>query len=148
MDDVYGGNTLKAEDLPEGFRAVVVVESAYVQEFKDRDDDRKTERKIVLRFQGKSKGLALNVTNANMMAEIAGSRDYDYWPGKKVVLYRTMTDYSGRRVPALRIDHPMSSPPPPPVRRPAPPPPPPPPAREPGTDDGDGFQATDADVPF
>lgn len=136
IDDIYGGNTLKAEDLPENFRGTVKIESASVHEFED--DKRGKERKVVVRFQGKSKGLALNVTNANMIAEITGSRDYERWPGYLVVMYRTMTEFGGRRVPAIRIDHPNTVPAPP---RQAPPPPPPP-------SDTNGFQATDDDVPF
>lgn len=133
LDDVYGGNTLKAEDLPANFRGVCTIEAVHVQEF-DKEGGGK-ERKLVLRFQGKAKGLALNVTNANMAAEITGTRDYDYWPGRQVVMYRTMTDYAGRRVPAIRLDHPGTVPSPP---RPAAPPPPPP----------QDFQASDDDVPF
>ncbi len=144
MDDVYGGNTLKAEDLPPTFRGVVVIESATVHEFEDRDNKGSVERKILLRFKGKTKGLALNVTNANMVAEIAGSRDFDFWPGHAVLMYRTTTPFGGKMVPAIRLDHPPSNGQPVQKRIAPPPPPPPPPAREPGED----FQATDEDVPF
>lgn len=140
MDDVYGGNTLKAEDLPQNFRAVLTVESVSVQEFENREDKSRTDKKLVLRFQGKDKGLALNVTNANMMAEITKSRDYDHWPGHAVTLFRTMTDYAGKRVPALRLDYPNANGGGAPAPRPAAPPPPPPPPPQ--------FQATDDDVPF
>lgn len=135
IDDIYGGNTLKAEDLPENFRGAVKIESASVHEFED--DKKGKERKIVLRFVNKAKGLALNVTNANMVAEITGSRDYDKWAGYVVVMYRTVTDFGSRRVPAIRIDYPntVSAAP-----RQAPPPPPPPPVQD--------FQASDDDVPF
>ena len=139
IDDVYGGNTLKDEDLPQDFRAVLRVESVSVQEFEDRDTPGKMERKFVARFVGKEKGLALNVTNANILAEIAGSRDSDYWPGKLVVMYRTMAEFRGKRVPAIRLDHPPKNAP---AARPAPPPPPP--QREAGED----FVATDDDIPF
>lgn len=136
MDDVYGGNSLKAEELPPNFKAVLTVDRVSVQQFTDRDDKSNKEKKLVLYFNGKEKGLVLNVTNANMMAEIAGSRDYDYWPGHAVLLYRTMTDFAGKRVPALRLDHvPAGAA----ASRPTPPPPPPPPA---------DFTASDEDVPF
>lgn len=142
IDDIYGGNTLKAEDLPANFRGLVTVESVSVQTF---DDEKKgTERKLVVRFRGKEKGLVLNVTNANMLAEIAGTRDYDYWPGRSVVMYRTMTDFGGRRLPAIRLDHPSAPAGPRVAAPPPPPPPPPPPMREPGED----FVADDSDVPF
>jgi hypothetical protein len=143
LDDIYGGNTLKAEDLPQNYRGVVTIESVSVQTFED--DKKGQERKLVVRFQGKAKGLALNVTNANMLAEITGTRDYDYWPGRQVVLYRTTTDYAGRRVPAIRLDHlGTNGNGNAPARALPPPPPPPPPMREPGED----FVASDDDVPF
>jgi bifunctional DNA-binding transcriptional regulator/antitoxin component of YhaV-PrlF toxin-antitoxin module len=142
IDDIYGGNTLKAEDLPQNFRAVLRIESVSVQEFTDRDDKKKTERKVVLRFVGKDKGLALNITNANMMAEISGTRDYEKWGGLHVVLYRTMTDFGRERVPALRIDNPAAAQPP---RQIVPPPPPSVTITEPV---GDQIPITDSDVPF
>lgn len=145
MDDVYGGNTLKAEDVPPTFKAVMTVERVTVQVFSDKNDKDAKEKKLVLHFQGKEKGLALNVTNANMMAEISQSRDYDYWPGVKVLLYRTTTDYAGRRVPALRLDHANGTAAAPPSRPTPPPPPPPSRMQEPPPDD---FQVTDDDVPF
>lgn len=132
LDNIYGGNTLKAEELPPTFRAVLKIESVSVQEFDNRDEKGKTDRKLVLRFENKEKGLALNITNANMMAEVTGTRDYERWVGHHVMLYRTMTDYAGRRVPAIRLDHPTAAP-----QQPAPPPPPPP-----------ATVITDDDIPF
>lgn len=145
IDDIYGGNTLKAEDLPPNFRAVLRIESVSVQEFDDRDDKTKKERKLVLRFFGKEKGLALNITNANMMAEIARTRDYERWVGLHVVLFRTMTDFGGKRVPAIRLDDPASGNPP--RQTPQPPPiyQPPVTITEPV---GDQTPITDDDVPF
>lgn len=143
MDDVYGGDYLKAEDLPPNARVVVQVESVHIAEFSE--EGKPKERKLALKFVGKEKRLALNVTNANMMAEISGSRDYDNWPGYSTILYRTMTDFGGKRVPALRLDHPTAAPAPvpskpaPPVWKPAAPI-----ARTPETP----FVATDEDVPF
>lgn len=107
MDTVYGGDYLKAADLPEGARVVVRVESVTVAEVGNEGEPKET--KLVLRFVGKAKTLVLNVTNANMMAEISGSRDYDTWLGHSAILYRTMTDFAGKRVPALRLDHPWKS---------------------------------------
>lgn len=131
MDDIYGGSALKAEEVPPNFRAVVTVEHVSVQTVGKGDEQQK---KLELRFAGKEKTLLLNVTNANMMAEITRTRDYEQWVGHRVTLYRTTTDYAGKRVPALRLDHPTNGAP-----RQAPPPPPPP---------VEDFQATDDDVPF
>lgn len=134
MDDIYGGSALKAEEVPLNFRAVVTVEHVSVQTVGKGEE---AQRKLEVRFVGKEKTLLLNVTNANMMAEITRTRDYEQWPGHRVVLYRTTTDYAGKRVAALRLDHPSAMPSTAPRQAP---PPPPPPAEE--------FQATDDDVPF
>lgn len=141
MDDVYGGDYLKAEDIPQEARPRLTVESVRPAEIGAQGEQKET--KLVMRFLGKEKSLVLNVTNANMMAEIAGSRDYDNWPGHQVILYRTMTDFAGKRVPALRLDHPTVAPAPP---KPAPPvwKPAAPIARAPEAP----FVATDDDVPF
>jgi hypothetical protein len=141
MDDVYGGDILKAEDLPLNYRGMMRVERVTLINFAAKDG-KPAESKLALHFQGKTKALALNVTNANMMAEVAGSRDYDTWAGHSVVVYRTMTDMGGKRVPAIRLDHPNAMP----ARQAAPPPPPPPPP--PVSEYASDFQATDDDVPF
>lgn len=146
MDDIYGGNSLKAEEVPVNFQAVVTVENVTLESMKARDGEGPS-KKLALHFVGKDKGLLLNVTNANMMAEITGTKDYDYWTGHQVLLYRTTVDFAGKRVPAIRIDHPanLRRPVPPPAVRPVAPPPPPPPVQhgEPGLDEIDP-----ADVPF
>lgn len=129
MDDIYGGSALKAEELPQDFRAVVTVEHVSVQSVGKADEEK--QKKLELRFVGKEKTLLLNITNANMMAEVTRTRDYEQWVGHRVLMYRTMTDFAGKRVAAIRLDHPPAS------KAPAPPPPPPPP-----------FEATDDDVPF
>lgn len=140
MDDVYGGNALKADEMPPNFRAVLTVERVSCQSFADRDNKSEKERKLVLYFHGKEKGLVLNVTNANMMAEIANSRDYDYWPGHKVLLYRTMVEFGGKRVPGLRLDHVPSE-----VLKPSTPPVPPPPPPSAPRPDG---SVDDSEIPF
>jgi hypothetical protein len=91
------------------------------------------EQKPVVHFQGKAKGLVLNVTNANMISEICGTPETDHWRGKRIVLYASKTDFGGKRVDCIRVDYPAQG-------AAAPPPPPPPPA--------DNFQVSDDDVPF
>lgn len=130
MDDIYGGSAMKADEMPPNFRARVTIEHVSVQTVGKGDE---AQKKLEVRFAGKEKTLLLNVTNANMIAEITGTRDYEQWVGHQLVIYRTMTDFAGKRVAAIRVDHPNTMP----SARPAPPPPP---VQE--------FQATDDDVPF
>ena len=64
------------------------------------------ERKPVLYFQGKDKGVVLNKTNANSVIEIAGTDDYSKWTGTVIVLFESTTDYKGKTVNCIRISAP------------------------------------------
>jgi len=59
--------------------------------------------KPVAYFHGEEKGLGLNITNCRSIEEIVGSDDVDMWEGKTVVIFRTQTDYQGKRVDCIRI---------------------------------------------
>lgn len=96
LNEVYGGNYLKAEDIKEHGPVRVVVESVTIM---DADDGKK---KAVLHFRGKDKSLPLNITNANMVAELYGD-EMDDWEGKRLTLYVCKVDFQGKRVDAIRI---------------------------------------------
>ncbi len=70
------------------------------------------DQKPVVWFVGKEKGLVLNKTNANMIAEIAGTDETDDWTDIKIVMYVAKVDYQGRRVDAIRVDYPADRQPP------------------------------------
>ncbi len=127
IGDAFPGQYLKAQDLGNN-RVTVTIDRV---EMEDIGGD----HKAVLYFQGKDKGLVLNKTNSSAITEYAGTDETDDWRGVRVVLYKTRTEYQGKRVDCIRIDEA-------PLQRgaaPAPPPPPPP---------ADDFQAGDGDVPF
>ena len=52
------------------------------------------ERKPVLHFEGKNKGLVLNKTNSRVIAG-AYSDDTDPWAGKPLVLFPAVVDFRG-----------------------------------------------------
>jgi len=111
LSEVYGGNYLKAEDIKDRGDVTARIASVSVAEFDDG-------KKAVLHFEGKAKTLALNVTNANMVKELADSDDTDDWIGLKVTLFATKVDFQGKRVLAIRIKEagngkPAQAPPPP-----------------------------------
>lgn len=56
----------------------------------------------VIYFMGTQKGLVLNKTNGQTIAEQHGDES-DQWQGKKITLYPTSTDYAGRTVPCIRV---------------------------------------------
>ena len=112
VGEMFTGTYLKAADL-QG-RAVTVTIDAVEKEMLGSGKD--AEEKWVVRFTGKEKGLVLNVTNANMIAEIVGDDRSESWPGHEVKLYPSKTDFQGKRVDCIRIDYPKNGKPaPPPV---------------------------------
>ena len=58
-------------------------------------------KKPVIFFHGTEKGLVLNVVNGDTIDEMAG--DTDNWPGQKITVYATKTDFGGKRVDCIRI---------------------------------------------
>lgn len=125
INDSFPSKYIRASDL-RGTQPVVTIGHVSFEEV-----GREKERKPVVYFQGKEKGLVLNKTNANKIATLLGESDTDNWPGGKVKLYATEVEYSGDTVEAIRIKAagPATQ------QRQAPPPPPPDDAGEPAFDD-------------
>lgn len=99
IGSAFPSNYLKAADL-HGGRVTVVIDNVVIENIGDED-------KPVVYFQGKEKGLVLNKTNANMIEEIAKTDETEDWHDVRVVLYSTRVDFQGRRVDAIRVDHPV-----------------------------------------
>ena len=135
LNEVYGGNYLKAEDLKDRGEVRCTIESVSIME---GDDGKK---KAVLHFRGKDKTLPLNITNANMVAELYGD-ETDDWEGKSITLYTCKVDFQGKRVLAIRIKDALSSGNG--SHQPAPRPSPPPPQEPLAV----GSELTDDDIPF
>ncbi len=99
VSDVFNsGTSLKVADL-QGRRVTVTIDSVTLKKFDDGS-------KLIATFRGAEKALIVNKTNANMIAEIAGSDDTDNWPGKRIVLMPARTDFQGKRVDCIRVDYP------------------------------------------
>ncbi len=77
------------------------------------------EMKWCLTFAEMEKPLVLNQTNIQLCAQICGSEDTEYWPGKRVVLYTDPNvSYQGKLIGGIRMRAPKPSatlPPPVPV---------------------------------
>jgi len=86
---------LKASDLQD--RTISVIMSRV--ELADVGD---TERKPVLFFQGKQKGLVLNKTNSRAIAAAYGE-DTEAWANKPLMLFPAMVDFRGDTVEAIRV---------------------------------------------
>jgi hypothetical protein len=52
----------------------------------------------------------LNRTNAETIAEIAGTDDIEQWPGTALQLFATPVEFSGQRVLSIRIAAPPTEP--------------------------------------
>lgn len=59
-------------------------------------------RKPVIWFHGKEKGLALNKTNGKVIAAMYGN-DTSQWIDKSITIYPTQTEMSGETVDCIRI---------------------------------------------
>lgn len=64
-------------------------------------------QKPVLNFQNAEKGLMLNKTNANTIAEVYGV-ETDAWFGQQIDIYPSETDFQGKRVPCIRVRRPSN----------------------------------------
>jgi hypothetical protein len=63
----------------------------------------KSNKKPVVRFKGKEKALALNITNARIIAGLYGGFDTGLWIGKAITLYPTTTTFGSQTVECIRI---------------------------------------------
>lgn len=98
INEAFPSNYLKAADL-KGQTPTVTMSHVVSEQMGD-------DRKLVLYFKGKEKGVVLNKTNANNIASIYGP-ETDAWEGQKVTLAAAWVDFQGRSVEAIRIRPPM-----------------------------------------
>lgn len=103
IDEAFPSKYLKASDL-QGRNVTVKMGRAEVEKIGE-------DKKLILYFQGKEKGMVLNKTNANNIAGIYGG-DTDDWYGKEITLFEAMVDFQGKTVPALRVRAPRRDAPP------------------------------------
>lgn len=59
--------------------------------------------KLVVRFRDDDRGLVINRTRGEAVADIAGTDDYLRWPGTQVQLQAGQTHFQGRRVPCVEV---------------------------------------------
>ena len=97
VSDAFPSNYLKASDL-QGRAIIVAIDRCEIEAIGD-------ERKPILYFQGKQKGMVLNKTNANNVAVLYGD-DTDDWGGQPVELFEAMVDFQGKT--AFHWGHPPS----------------------------------------
>jgi arabinogalactan endo-1,4-beta-galactosidase len=99
ISEAFPSKYLKASDLQ---GRAVPVKMSHVA-FEEIGGD----KKLILYFQGKEKGMVLNKTNANNISDIYGD-DTDDWAGEPIVLLEAMVDFQGKTVPAIRVRKPTA----------------------------------------
>ena len=94
LANIFPSKYIKATDL-QGREAMVTIDRAEIETLGD-------DRKLVLYFKGKEKGLVTNRTNADRIAHMYGTNT-DGWMGQPVVLFCDMVNFQGRVVEAIRV---------------------------------------------
>jgi hypothetical protein len=102
-DEIFPSRYLKASDL-NGKAINVVIALAAKETLKTPAG--KEQEKVVLSFKGAKKSLPLNMTNFDAVAAIAGSDDWDTWPGVGLQLYPWKVEMKGEVKPCVRIRSP------------------------------------------
>lgn len=98
VSEQFPSNYLKTEDIRANaaLRAPLTIRVV-------EDEDIGGESKLVMYFRGVDKGLPLNRTNCETLAEILGD-DTDDWRGGVITLIAERTQFRGKRVWGTRID--------------------------------------------
>lgn len=95
INDAFPSRFVRATDL-KGHRVVVILDRVEY-EVLDR------QKKAILYFRGKEKGLVLNKTNANRLIQLLGTAITEQWSGQRVTLYAEPVPFQGGMVPGVRI---------------------------------------------
>lgn len=98
VSQAYPSRWLKAEDIGERRKVRCTIKEVVMETISDED-------KMVAYFNGKSKGLMVNKTNAGRLAAAYGD-ETDDWRGKEIYLYVERVQFQGRMVPGIRVDVP------------------------------------------
>ena len=98
---------LKKEDIPSPINTSIL----WTKEEEVTAPGKGTETRLVLYFDGLKKGLVLNTANAEALAEITGTDEYEQWSDVPIQLYvdRDVT-YGGKKIGGIRIRKPPSGP--------------------------------------
>ncbi len=105
ISEAYPSKYLKAADLAGQDRTVTI--RACVQEELGQGSEK--ESKPVLYFEGHTKGLVCNKTNAVAVAEAYGD-DTEAWTGRDIVLFVLNVEYQGKVMPGIRVRIPKAAP--------------------------------------
>ena len=98
IEQAFPSNYVKASDL-NGKPSLLTIRTCVREELGQGNDK---EKKSVLYFKEAQKGLVLNKTNANVIADAYGKMTED-WEGKTVEVYPTRVEFKGNLVDGIRV---------------------------------------------
>jgi hypothetical protein len=94
---------LKKEDIPSPINTSIL----WIKEEEVTAPGKGTESRLVLYFDGQKKGLVLNTANAEALAEITGTDEYEQWSDVPIQLYVDPdVKYGGKKIGGIRIRKP------------------------------------------
>ena len=100
VSDLKQSNYLAQKDFADG-EMTLTIDRVHEEKVGQGENQ---EMKYVLYFRELEKGLVLNVTNGEAIADITGSDDSEDWIGRKVILYSEPNiQFAGRRVGGIRV---------------------------------------------
>ena len=105
VDTAFPSRYLKAADLGTS-RPVLTISEVLME---DIGKGASKDRKPVVYFQGKDKGMVLNKTNAAMIKKITGTPDTDEWTGRQICLAAVEVEFQGDVVMAIRVREPKGT---------------------------------------
>ena len=101
---LFPSKFLKAADL-NGRPSVVVIDKASVESLKTLSGE--STQKLVLQFHDRQKGLVVNRTNYDTLADFLGD-GAGGWVGKRIELYPDRVAVGGKTVPCIRVRQPLA----------------------------------------
>jgi hypothetical protein len=100
--DYFASRFLKVDDL-KGRKVALTIGKAVGEEIGQGADKRE---KLVLYFNETAKGLVINRTNGDLIAEQVGTDDEQQWVGHRIVLVPAKTMFQNKRVACIRVEEP------------------------------------------
>ena len=98
ISGAFPSNYVKATDL-NGKSCLLTIRTCVLEELGQGNDK---EKKPVLYFEKAQKGLVLNKTNANVIADAYGDETTN-WEGKRVEVYPARVEFRGQLVDGIRV---------------------------------------------
>ncbi len=102
FQSAFPSKYLKAANFEDGDKTMTVREI----KMETLGQGAKAESKLVCYFENEPLGLVLNMTNCKAISKIAGTENYDKWPGAVVRLTAVEVEFQGDPVMSIRVREP------------------------------------------